>query len=83
MTVPVAPELGAGHSQTPKPYKYSLADRLYLPLLLEGHYARRAGRSFVLAHYAQTLDDPEPYLRDFNRAVSKRLSEYALEIENR
>ena len=24
-------------------------------------------------HYAQTLDDPEPYLRDFNRAVAKRL----------
>ena len=34
-------------------------------------------------NYAQTLDDPEPYLRDFNRAVTKRLPEYALEIENR
>jgi hypothetical protein len=34
-------------------------------------------------HYAQTLEDPEPYLRDFNRAVAKRLPEYALEIENR
>ena len=26
-------------------------------------------------HYAQTLDDPEPYLREFNRAVAKRLPE--------
>ena len=33
--------------------------------------------------YAQTLDEPEPYLREFNRAVAKRLPEYALEIENR
>ena len=33
MTVPVSPEVGAGHPQTPRPYKYSLADRLYLPLL--------------------------------------------------
>jgi hypothetical protein len=34
-------------------------------------------------NFAQTLDDPDPYLRDFNRAVAKRLPEYALEIENR
>ena len=34
-------------------------------------------------HYARSLEDPEPYLRDFNRAVAKRLPEYALEIENR
>jgi hypothetical protein len=34
-------------------------------------------------NYARTLDDPEPYLRDFNRAVGKRLPEYALELENR
>jgi hypothetical protein len=34
-------------------------------------------------NYAQTLEDPDPYLRDFNRAVAKRLPEYALEIENR
>jgi hypothetical protein len=34
-------------------------------------------------NYAQTLDDSEAYLRDFNRAVAKRLPEYALEIENR
>jgi len=34
-------------------------------------------------NYAQTLEDPDQYLRDFNRAVAKRLPEYALEIENR
>ena len=34
-------------------------------------------------NYAQTLDDPDLYLCDFNRAVAKRLPEYALEIENR
>jgi hypothetical protein len=34
-------------------------------------------------HYATTLDDPDEYIRVFNRAVAKRLPEYALEIENR
>jgi hypothetical protein len=34
-------------------------------------------------HYASSLDEPDRYLRDFNRAVAKRLPEYALEIENR
>jgi hypothetical protein len=34
-------------------------------------------------HYAQTLDDGDDYIRDFNRAVARRLPEYALEIENR
>ena len=36
-------------------------------------------------HYAQTLDEPdaERYLAEFNRAVAKRLPEFALEIENR
>ena len=34
-------------------------------------------------HYAQSLDEPDAYLREFNRAVAKRLPEYALEIENR
>jgi hypothetical protein len=34
-------------------------------------------------HYAGTLDDPEQYLREFNRAVEKRLPPFALEIENR
>jgi hypothetical protein len=34
-------------------------------------------------HYAQTLDGPDPYLREFNRAVAKRLPPFALEIENR
>jgi hypothetical protein len=34
-------------------------------------------------HYARSLDDSDAYLRDFNRAVARRLPEYALEIENR
>lgn len=34
-------------------------------------------------NYAQTLDDPDRYLAEFNRAVKQRLPEYALEIENR
>jgi len=34
-------------------------------------------------HYARTVDDPEAYVRAFNRAVARRLPEYALEIENR
>jgi hypothetical protein len=34
-------------------------------------------------NYARALDDAEAYLREFNRAVKRRLPEYALEIENR
>ena len=34
-------------------------------------------------HYAASLDDPERYVRDFNRAVARRLPEFALELENR
>ena len=34
-------------------------------------------------HYAATLDDPEPYLRAFQRRVAKRLHPFALELENR
>jgi hypothetical protein len=34
-------------------------------------------------HYAATVDDPDDFIRTFNRAVAKRLPEYALEIENR
>ena len=36
-------------------------------------------------HFARTLDESadEQYQREFNRAVSKRLPEFALEIENR
>jgi hypothetical protein len=34
-------------------------------------------------HYAATLDDPDRYIDEFNRAVAKRLPELALEIENR
>ena len=34
-------------------------------------------------HYARTVDDPDEYIRTFNRAVTRRLPEYSLEIENR
>ncbi len=34
-------------------------------------------------HYAATLEDPTSYLREFNRAVARRLRPFALEIENR
>ena len=34
-------------------------------------------------HYARSLEDPDGYVREFNRAVERRLPEYALEIENR
>jgi hypothetical protein len=34
-------------------------------------------------HYARSLEDPDRYLEEFNRAVKRRLPEYALEIENR
>jgi hypothetical protein len=34
-------------------------------------------------HYASTLEDPERYVAEFNRAVRKRLGPFDLEIENR
>lgn len=34
-------------------------------------------------HYARSLEDPDGYLREFNRAVARRLPPFALEIENR
>jgi hypothetical protein len=34
-------------------------------------------------HYGQTLDDPDRYLAEFNRAVARQLPAFALEIENR
>lgn len=34
-------------------------------------------------HYARSLEDPDRYLTEFNRAVAKRLPEFSLEIENR
>ena len=34
-------------------------------------------------HYARTLDDPDLYCLEFNRAVAKRMPTFALEIENR
>ena len=37
----------------------------------------------VRDHYARTVDDPDRYCAEFNRAVSRRMPEFALEIENR
>ena len=37
----------------------------------------------VRDYYARTLEDPDAYCDDFNRAVAKRLPAFALEIENR
>jgi hypothetical protein len=34
-------------------------------------------------HYAAAIDEPDEYLAAFNRAVAKRLPEFASEIENR
>ena len=34
-------------------------------------------------HYARSLDEPDGYLREFNKAVERRLPPFALEIENR
>jgi hypothetical protein len=34
-------------------------------------------------HYARSVDDPERYCADFNRAVARRLPAFAAEIENR
>ena len=37
----------------------------------------------VRDHYARSVDDPDRYCVEFNRAVAKRLPAFALEIENR
>ena len=34
-------------------------------------------------HYARTVGDPKEYARAFNRAASRRLPEYARELESR
>jgi hypothetical protein len=34
-------------------------------------------------HYARTLDDPDPYCTEFNRAVAKRMPTFASGIELR
>jgi hypothetical protein len=34
-------------------------------------------------HYAATLEEPDAYLRAFQRGVAKRLPPFALELENR
>jgi hypothetical protein len=37
----------------------------------------------VRDHYARSVDDPDQYCLEFNRAVAKRMTAFALEIENR
>jgi hypothetical protein len=37
----------------------------------------------VRDHYARTVDDPDRYCIEFNRAVARRMPAFALEIENR
>jgi hypothetical protein len=37
----------------------------------------------VRDHYARSVDDPDRYCAEFNKAVGKRLPAFALEIENR
>jgi hypothetical protein len=37
----------------------------------------------VRDHYAQSVEDPDRYCDEFNRAVAKRLPPFASEIENR
>jgi hypothetical protein len=37
----------------------------------------------VRDHYARSVDDPDRYCSEFNRAVAKRMPAFALEIENR
>jgi len=34
-------------------------------------------------HYGATLESPDDYVSEFNRAVAKRLPEFGTEIENR
>ena len=34
-------------------------------------------------HFARSLEEPDGYIRDFNKAVERRLPSFALEIENR
>lgn len=37
----------------------------------------------VRDHYARTVDNPDLYRNEFNRAVAKRMPAFASEIENR
>ena len=37
----------------------------------------------VRDHYARSVDDPDRYCAEFNKAVARRLPPFALEIENR
>jgi hypothetical protein len=66
---------------------YHLADRSRAEELYGDYVDAVETGTEILAdmrdHYAQTVDDPDDYIRTFNRAVAKRLPEYSLELENR
>lgn len=66
---------------------YHLADRTQAEEIYGDYVDAVETGTEILAdmrdHYAQTVDDPDDYIRTFNKAVAKRLPEYALELENR
>ena len=66
---------------------YHLADRTQAEELYGDYVDAVETGTEILAdmrdHYARSVDDPDDYIRTFNRAVAKRLPEYALELENR
>jgi hypothetical protein len=66
---------------------YHVADRMQAEELYGDYVDAVETGTEILAdmrdHYAQSVDDPDDYIRAFNRAVAKRLPEYALELENR
>jgi hypothetical protein len=66
---------------------YHLADRTQAEELYGDYVDAVETGTEILAdmrdHYAQSVDAPDDYVRTFNKAVAKRLPEYALELENR
>ena len=56
--------------------------RTVLASLAEGATATEILADFR-DHYAESLEDADTYLREFNKAVERRLPPFALEIENR
>jgi hypothetical protein len=66
---------------------YNRSDRSDAEELYGDHVDAVESGSEILAdmrdHYAMTIEQPEEYASAFNRAVAKRLPEFAVEIENR
>ena len=65
---------------------YNRADRMEAEELYGDYVDAVETGTDILAgmrdHYARTVDDPDAYVRAFNRAVAKRLPEFAPELEN-